>query len=249
MKAVVLGATGAVGRELVASLASQLHISDVYAVTRKAPSTSDKDKWINETFPSLIEGSNSRKVKVVEMDWEAFSNRELSSASDEDYNAGGGDNDGKNLFAGATYVSWALGTTRANAGSAKAFERIDLDYFRAAVSAAKKESSVKHFAVVSSQGANPKSWFLYMKVKGKIEDCVRKAAFDRVSIYRPGLLNRGDKLRFNEKIAVKLMKSTPVSAVANFMAFHSKEEKEGGDTTTPIIKVYEDKEIRQSTIS
>jgi len=240
MKAVVFGATGAVGRELVASLASQSHITKIIAVTRSVPSSPpDTDRWMTEKFPSLTEPSHAQKVEAVELDWESFAAKELSETTtttekgSEDSSEGdsGG---GVNLFAGAEYVGWALGTTKADAGSANKFERIDFDYCRAAAGAARREESVKHFAVVSSNGAKSNSWFLYLRTKGKIEDFVGGLGFDRVSIYRPGCLDRGDKLRSHEKYLVKVLKSTPVSAVANLMVSHSNDGGECG------VKVYKE---------
>mmetsp|Transcript_3011 Transcript_3011/g.5647 ORF Transcript_3011/g.5647 Transcript_3011/m.5647 type:complete len:238 (-) Transcript_3011:844-1557(-) len=235
MKAVIFGATGAVGRELVASLARQSHVSTIVAVTRSGPSSpSDADRWIAETFPSLTEPSHARKVQPAELDLDRFSARELAASEEgrADPSAAGESDGAQTLFSGAAYVGWALGTTKNDAGSAEAFERIDLGYCRAVARAAKREPTVRHFALVSSSGASSKSWFLYLKTKGRIEDFVRDLRFDRLSIYRPGLLNRGEKSRSHESFAIRFMKSTPVSAVADLMASHSNED-EGG------VKVYE----------
>jgi oxidoreductase len=54
---------------------------------------------------------------------------------------------------------------------------------------------------VSSQGANPNSWFLYPKTKGEVEEALKNLKFQSTSIYRPGLLDRGSKARLVEKIA------------------------------------------------
>mmetsp|Transcript_6906 Transcript_6906/g.14383 ORF Transcript_6906/g.14383 Transcript_6906/m.14383 type:complete len:233 (-) Transcript_6906:228-926(-) len=230
MKAVVLGSTGAVGRELVASLARQAHITTVLAVTRSGPSSpSDVRRWIGEKFPSLTEPSHTSKVEAVELDWEDFAERELSGAKRD-----AADECPSNPFAGADYVGWALGTTKADAGSAEAFERVDFDYCRAAASVARREPSVKHFAVLSSAGASSKSWFLYLKTKGRIENFVTGLGFDRVSVYRPGLLDRGDKLRSKERILGKFLKATSASAVADLMASHSNHDEGEGR-----VEVYE----------
>ncbi|EEB87022.1 hypothetical protein MPER_15825, partial [Moniliophthora perniciosa FA553] len=54
-----------------------------------------------------------------------------------------------------------LGTTKANAGSAEAFERIDRDLYLALK---------QRVVYCSSGGANPKSPFLYTKSKGLTEE-------------------------------------------------------------------------------
>jgi oxidoreductase len=150
------------------------------------------------------------------MDWEDFTARELNEGTESA-------NCVTNPFVGAAYVGWALGTTKADAGSAEAFKRADYDYCRAAAAVAKREPSVKHFALLSSAGASSSSWFLYMKTKGRVEDFVRGVGFDRVSVYRPGLLDRGDKTRLKEKIIGKLVNSTKASVVADLMASHLNE--------------------------
>lgn len=79
-----------------------------------------------------------------------------------------------------------LGTTKAKAGK-EGFIKVDHDYV---VNAAKLalDGGCKHFHLVTSQGANKDSWFLYQKTKGQTEADVEKLGFDRLSIYRPALL-------------------------------------------------------------
>jgi oxidoreductase len=60
-----------------------------------------------------------------------------------------------------------LGTTRSDAGSAEAFRKVDFGYATSFASWCKK-SSIPQFHLVSSQGANSRSWFHYMKVKGEV---------------------------------------------------------------------------------
>lgn len=90
------------------------------------------------------------------------------------------------VFKGHQVGFSALGTTRSKAGAA-GFYRVDHDYV---VETAKlsKEGGCKHFHLVSSGGANKNSSFLYMKTKGEADDDVSKLGFERLSIYRPGLL-------------------------------------------------------------
>lgn len=93
----------------------------------------------------------------------------------------------------------ALGTTRAKAG-AKGFYRVDHDYVVEAAKLA-KEGGCKHFHLVSSGAANKNSYFLYLKTKGETDEDVSKLEFERLSIYRPGLLlvNRAER-RMNEAV-------------------------------------------------
>jgi len=51
-----------------------------------------------------------------------------------------------------------------------------------------KQGGCKDFHLVTAQGSNKNSWFLYPKTKGLVEEEVTNMAFNRLSIYRPGLL-------------------------------------------------------------
>ncbi|KFV76394.1 Oxidoreductase HTATIP2, partial [Dryobates pubescens] len=79
-----------------------------------------------------------------------------------------------------------LGTTRAKAG-ADGFVRVDRDYVAQAAELA-LAGGCKHFVLESSRGANPKSRFLYLRVKGEVENLVQALGFDRCTILRPAVL-------------------------------------------------------------
>ena len=51
----------------------------------------------------------------------------------------------------------------------QAFRHIDFDYVVKCAEIA-KEKGVSHMSYVSSQGANPNSWFLYPKTKGEVHE-------------------------------------------------------------------------------
>ena len=78
-----------------------------------------------------------------------------------------------------------LGTTIRAAGSQAAFAAIDHDAVVAFARAA-KEAGARQFLMVSSVGAGGASF--YLKTKGQAEASVRALGFDRVDIFRPGLL-------------------------------------------------------------
>ncbi|OXB84196.1 UNVERIFIED_CONTAM: hypothetical protein H355_007079 [Colinus virginianus] len=76
-----------------------------------------------------------------------------------------------------------LGTTRSKAG-ADGFVRVDRDYVAQAAELA-RAGGCKHFVLQSSQGANERSSFLYLRVKGEVEKLVEAVGFDRCTILRP----------------------------------------------------------------
>lgn len=54
--------------------------------------------------------------------------------------------------------------------------------------------------LVSSGGANAKSHFPYMQMKGELEEAVKAIGFDHVVILRPGLLRGREKPRLGERL-------------------------------------------------
>ncbi|KAF9922779.1 40S ribosomal protein [Linnemannia zychae] len=93
-------------------------------------------------------------------------------------------------------VFCTLGTTRALAGSAANFKKIDqgyvLDSARYIHEKAPKDPvtglSKVHFVYCSSANANPDSFFLYPKTKGETEKALAEIGFERVSIFQPAFL-------------------------------------------------------------
>jgi len=79
-----------------------------------------------------------------------------------------------------------LGTTRGKAGK-DGFYKVDHDYVVESAKLAKL-GGCKHFNLVTSDGSNKDSYFYYAKVKGQVEEEVTLMGFDRLTIYRPGLL-------------------------------------------------------------
>ena len=111
----------------------------------------------------------------------------------------------KNLIVGDVLFS-ALGTTRKDAGSkAKQYE-VDYTYqYEFAKMALNNE--VDHYALVSSHGADETSLFFYLKIKGTLEEAIKKLSFQSICIYQPpSLIRQPDLLRPAEKRAIWMMK-------------------------------------------
>jgi len=223
MKAVVVGGTGAVGREIVLQLLASDKWASVTTVGRRpldAPAAAAESTAAGaRALFSTPERAAAAGKKL----------RHVDAPDVEDLPAG--------AFAGADAVFCALGTTRGDAGSAEAFLRVDLGGVRAAVAAANGGGAAnanaagaaqqprrpRFFGLVSASGANsalPAPRFvglhplLYSQTKGAAEDSVREAAFESASAYRPGLLSRGAKARAIERV-LWLIPVVPRIAVAN----------------------------------
>jgi len=129
-----------------------------------------------------------------------------------------------------------LGTTRAKAG-ADGFVKVDYDYV---VESSKllHNSGCPDLHLVSSQGANASSPFLFPSTKGKAEEAIKALGFPRLTIYRPGLLicSRPEKRLVEgamqwlaQKADTSSKGSVPTSVVARAMLRSSlKKEGEGG---------------------
>eukprot|EP00796_Vickermania_ingenoplastis_P012145 gene12145-8362_t len=104
----------------------------------------------------------------------------------------------------------------------------------------RSSKTLRGFSLVSSTGANHASWFGYLRVKGAIEEAlVERVRFHnqllklnprptqeqkptnslptsqlplRLAILRPGIMNRGDKARFMEKLLLFLTLRTAIKA-------------------------------------
>ncbi|MBK6951260.1 MAG: NADH-quinone oxidoreductase subunit F [Crocinitomicaceae bacterium] len=109
-----------------------------------------------------------------------------------------------------------LGTTLKTAGSKDAQYKIDFDYqFNVAKIAS--DNGVKNLVLLSSAGANSKSYIFYSRMKGELDEAVQKLKFDHVSIIRPSMLvGKREEFRLSEKIF------TPLAYIVNIIPFARK---------------------------
>lgn len=99
-----------------------------------------------------------------------------------------------------------LGTTMKKAGSKEAFYEIDHDLI---FNIAKTGSlqNMNQLTFVSSVGADSRSLIYYLKVKGQLEDDVRRLPYWSVHIMRPSLLlGQREEMRFAEHLAGRFSK-------------------------------------------
>ena len=167
LHALVIGATGATGRELVKRLLKDEDFDKVTIFVRTAPNI------------------NHNKLKTHVIDFkEIEKNKELIK--------------GDILFS-------ALGTTKKDAGGKDQQYKIDYTYqYEFAKIAA--ENGLANYSLVSSIGANAKSSFFYPKIKGALEEAVKKLNFKKIDIFQPPMLIRQpDLMREGEKSGIKIL--------------------------------------------
>nr|BAE27141.1 unnamed protein product [Mus musculus] len=99
---------------------------------------------------------------------------------------------------------------------AEGFVRVDRDYVLKSAELA-KAGGCKHFNLLSSRGADKSSSFLYLQVKGEVEAKVEELKFDRLSVFRPGvLLCDRQESRPGEWLARKFFGSLPDSWASGY---------------------------------
>ena len=167
LKALVIGATGATGRELVNSLINDEDFDQVSIFVRKAPELEHE------------------KLKIHTIDFNEIKKH-------------------KDLIKGDILFS-ALGTTKKEAGGKQRQYIIDYTYqYEFAKIAA--ENGVDQLSLVSSIGANPKSFMFYPKMKGELESDVKKLKFKKIDIFQPPILIRQPEIiRKGEKTAISII--------------------------------------------
>ena len=166
--AIVIGATGLVGKALIQQLLASAHVSKVVVLARRSTGVID---------PKL-------KEHII-----AFDLLELW----------------QDLVEGDVLFS-ALGTTLKQAGGKEAQYRIDYIY-QYEVAAAAARNGVPQYVLVSSAGANPQSRVFYSRMKGGLEEAVKKLSFRSIYLLQPSLLvGARPEERMGEKIGYRMLK-------------------------------------------
>ena len=80
-----------------------------------------------------------------------------------------------------------LGTTIKAAGSKSAFAAVDFE-LTTRVGQAAHAAGTRHMILMTSVGASASSANFYLSTKGKTETAIRALGFERLDIFRPGLL-------------------------------------------------------------
>ena len=167
LHALVLGASGATGKEIVKLL---LKSSDFIKVSL----------FVRRPFDI-----KHNKLTIHQIDFSRL----------YDYKA---------LIKGDVLFS-SLGTTRKDAGSKSRQYLVDFTYQYDFAKIA-SENRVNQYFLVSSLGANKKSFFFYPKIKGDLEEAVKLLNFQKIHIFQPPSLIRPLHMtRFSEKISLKFL--------------------------------------------
>jgi len=152
----------------------------------------------NHLLDELINDSNFTEITVLVRKKIEISNKKLKQIIFDFDNIENYINLGK-----FDIVFSCLGTTIKIAKSKDNFKKVDLQY---PLNIAKNVKT-KQFFIVSSMGANIKSLIFYSKIKGELEEELKKLNFATLCIFRPSQLKgKRKEFRKNEIYSIKLMK-------------------------------------------
>ncbi len=65
---------------------------------------------------------------------------------------------------------------------------------------------MEDYILVSAYGANPKSKIFYSKMKGELEEAVKQLHFNKITIFKPGMLERKNSERTGEVLGSRIIK-------------------------------------------
>ncbi|MCC5797018.1 MAG: NAD(P)H-binding protein [Methylophaga sp.] len=171
-RAIVLGATGAIGKQLVAQLSHRQDLTDIVLISRRDLKLSDE-----------FAGADIAKLDLKVVDFQQLGQQVRS------------------LIPANSLAFITLGTTQKQAGSKAAFRQIDHD-LALAFARACKSAGVARLGVITALGANVNSLSFYNRVKGEVERDIQALDLPSVFFARPSLLlGRPDDGRFVEKLA------------------------------------------------
>lgn len=224
LKAVVIGASGAIGRELVDCLMESGKWSEITIITRRKI-----DRWDSLPLSTTIKFIIMENLDILKESKEKII--ESNSLLDlEGYNT----------------VFNCLGS-RTKYGETE-FKKVDYYYVIYSAQLCQK-FNIPHFSHVTSVGSNKNSCFLYMRVKGEVEEKLKLMSLERLSIFRPGaLMNRDNDSRCGEcflacltKICCCFISSIDCKQVALGLVYDA--EKLAYSKIESAVNVYENSKI------
>lgn len=114
-----------------------------------------------------------------------------------------------------------LGTTRAKTPDSGQYRKIDLEY-PLELAEIGIRNGVTQFHLVSSLGANASASNSYLKLKGELEDELKKLSIPSLHIYQPSLLTgKRNESRLVEKFAISAFKLIDLLLIGPLKKFRS----------------------------
>lgn len=126
-----------------------------------------------------------------------------------------------NLLKGDVLFS-ALGTTLKQAGSKEKEYEVDFT-FNLNFAQKARENGIENYVLVSSVGANAKSWIFYSRMKGELDEAVSGLGFKNLVILRPASLtgNRKER-RLMEELSIPVVRFVTKFVFKKYRPIHGK---------------------------
>ena len=176
INAIIIGATGAVGRELVDYLLMNDNYGKITIFVRRTI-----DRW-DKMLPEKKQKLNI--IKVANLDFMSEDKDKIQSLLNDNIQYD---------------VLFNVLGSRVGRGEEE-FRKVDYTYVVNSCILCEK-LNISHFSNCSAANAKKDSWFLYCRVKGEAEEDCMKKNVNYVSIFKPGIiLNRDNDDRIGEKI-------------------------------------------------
>jgi len=111
----------------------------------------------------------------------------------------------------ADHVFCALGTTIRKAGSQQKFREVD-QHYPCRLGEILRGNGAQHYSVVSALGAHPAAPFFYSRVKGDMEESLRRMGWPSLAIFRPSVIaGERDESRPLERLSEHLLRFAPAT--------------------------------------
>ena len=182
--ALVAGATGAVGREIVRGLCKNENYDKIIVWARR------ELKFSHEKLETrIVNFSDVKNLPPCEI----------------------------------AEIFCALGTTMKQAGSRGQFYKIDVSYPEN-IAKWGIASGARRFVLISSQGADERSRFFYLRAKGKAEKKIAALKYESVQIARlPAIKSEREQVRIGELFTIWLFGLLPKFILTNYRPMSAKD--------------------------
>lgn len=167
LNAIVIGATGATGREVVDHLLASPAYSKITIFARRII-----DRW-EKLSPA--QSAKLNIIKVESLDFLSGNKEQLSQKLNDSVEY---------------HVLFCCLGSRTGKGEEE-FKKVDYTYTVQSCEMCEK-LNIPHYSVVSSSGASSSAWIMYTRVKGEADDEILKKKVKYVTVFRPGFITDRD---------------------------------------------------------
>ncbi|AJY76742.1 NAD-dependent epimerase/dehydratase family protein [Paenibacillus beijingensis] len=196
--AVLIGATGLIGKELAKVLFQQNNYEKIHLLVRRSS------------------GLHDPKCEEHIADFDRLDQH-------------------SHLFHGSD-VFCCLGTTMKQAKTKEAFRKVDYVYPVEAGKLAEQFHS-EQYLIVTALGSNPDSAIFYNRVKGEVEESIKKLRLPALHIFRPSLLlGERQQFRLGEKLMIKAARVLNLFMVGKLRPYRAIEAKKVALAMAAIAK-------------